>query len=117
MDPNEGSTKDAFKAYCNGQDTCIRPIKNANEVNLYQTRFTVLFLQFDYSVSDVALRILRLKYDHIVQNITYGCSHGVDGFINVKFETANGQSTDYAERGIRVASNVSIRNVDSLTRK
>ena len=33
IDPTEGSTKDAFKVYCNGPDTCLKPVKNPDEVN------------------------------------------------------------------------------------
>ena len=33
IDPTEGSTKDAFKVYCNGPDTCLKPVKNPDEVS------------------------------------------------------------------------------------
>lgn len=53
------------------------------------------------------MRILRLKYEHVVQNITYGCSAGVDGFLNLKLEAANGNTIKYTDRSIRVVSKVS----------
>lgn len=65
------------------------------------------YTQFEYPASPVALRILKLKYDHVVQNITYGCAAGVDGFLKLKLETANGDTIEYADRGISVMSNVS----------
>ena len=41
IDPTEGSHKDAFKVYCSGQETCIRPVKNSNEV-MYSYMYCIL---------------------------------------------------------------------------
>ena len=33
IDPTEGSSQDAFRVYCSGQETCIHPTEEEDEVN------------------------------------------------------------------------------------
>lgn len=82
IDPNEGSAKDAIRVFCKGPETCIES-------------------KADLSVP---LRFLRLKYSSARQNVTYDCGSGVDGFIKMKLQAADGTTFQFGDKNIRVVS-------------
>ena len=65
-----------------------------------------LSLQFEYAESEVALRFLRLKHNHVRQNITYDCEGGMDGFMLVQLLGANGDTLTFHDKTVRLISEV-----------
>lgn len=55
----------------------------------------------------VPLRFLRLKHAHVRQNITYDCKSGVDKFILVKLQAADGGVVSFNDKTVRMVSQVS----------
>lgn len=90
IDPNEGSPKDAVRAFCQGAETCITP-KNENS-------------KIEYPEGAIPLRFLRLKHSHIRQNITYNCDSGADGFMLMKLQGANGDTIQFQDKTVRMVS-------------
>lgn len=70
------------------------------------------FSQFDYPEGVIPLRLLRLRHDQVKQNITYDCDAGVDGFMLVKLQAANGGIIHYGSKIFRVVSHVRIKAFD-----
>ena len=67
----------------------------------------VIFVQFEYKEGVVPLRFLRLKHAHIRQNITYDCKSGVDNFMRVKLQAADGGVVSFGDKTVRMVSQVS----------
>ena len=70
--------------------------------------FCCLFylLQFEYAEGEIALRFLRLKHNHVRQNITYNCDSGMDGFMLVQLLGANGDTLTFHDKTVRLISEV-----------
>ncbi len=54
----------------------------------------------------VPLRFLSLKHAHVRQNITYDCKSGVDNFMLVKLQAANGATVSFDDKTVRMVSQV-----------
>ena len=54
----------------------------------------------------VPLRFLRLKHANVRQNITYDCNSGVDNFVLMKLQGANGDTIQFEDKTIQMVSQV-----------
>jgi len=88
IDPNEGSPKDAIRVSCQGPETCITPV-NENS-------------KFEYPEGTIPLRFLRLKHSNVRQNITYNCDSGVDTFMLMRLQGANGDTIQFGDKTVRM---------------
>ena len=63
-------------------------------------------IQFEYAEDEIALRFLRLRHNHVRQNITYNCEAGMDAFMLVKLLGANGDTLTFHDKTVRLVSQV-----------
>lgn len=63
-------------------------------------------------MTQVTLRILSMKYEHVRQNISYTCDAGMDGYLAVLLETITGEKMDFSHKAIRLVSEVGPRNAN-----
>ena len=52
------------------------------------------------------MRFLRLKHSNVRQNITYNCDSGVDTFMLMRLQGANGDTIQFGDKTVRMLTQV-----------